>query len=396
MAGARWHRPRLDAVTFRAEPAAWQLGHRPALDGLRGIAVLLVIAGHMSLPGVDSGGWAGVTLFFVLSGFLITSLLLEEYATGGRIRLRAFYIRRARRLLPALAVFLVVVGGALALIGSPHLGQELAAITFYAGNWYYLATGDPMDPFIHTWSLSVEEQFYIVWPTILIALLMLKRPAAMLGVVLVVATGSMLWRLYAFDGSDWSLAWDYHGSLTRADALLLGVALAIWFHYRGPWNPPKWLAYASVLTIAASAAPTGHNGQAATQTAQLLVGLSTNAVAGVVLVAYAATVGGRVLQWGWLQTTGRLSYALYLWHNPTIIFAVAVAYALLPTFAGSWVLGAFAGFGLAILAASLSYRFVEMPLRRPHGTDPTVSARPLRAIASAAVVGPGQEASGSR
>ncbi len=147
----------------------WRLGHEPALDGLRGVAVAIIVAYHLD-PRAMPGGPLGVDLFFVLSGFLITSVLIDEHASTGTIRVRAFYVRRARRLFPALAVFLVVVGsimlGVHAWSDFVTLGYVVGYVANYAWNASHLAA-----PVQHCWSLSIEEQFYLVWPIVLVALL---------------------------------------------------------------------------------------------------------------------------------------------------------------------------------------------------------------------------------
>ncbi len=167
----------------------------PALDGLRAVAVAGVIAYHLGAPWA-SGGYLGVDLFFVLSGFLITSLLIEEWAANGRVRLAAFWARRARRLLPALFLLLVALGVfvvALGRLGSAasiaHIdlsglrGDALATL-LYVANWHaifahqsYFAQYAAPSPLEQTWSLAIEEQFYLVWPLLLVALLAAWRRA---------------------------------------------------------------------------------------------------------------------------------------------------------------------------------------------------------------------------
>ncbi|MCB0947371.1 MAG: acyltransferase, partial [Mycobacterium sp.] len=149
----------------------------PALNGIRGVAVALVVVGHGGIPGVD-GGFIGVDIFFVLSGFLITSLLLDELGRTGRIDLRGFWIRRARRLLPALLLMgLAVV--AVRTLFSPDsvetLRADAVAAFLWTANWAFIAhkadyfsQGAAPSPLQHTWSLGVEEQYYLVWPVLLV------------------------------------------------------------------------------------------------------------------------------------------------------------------------------------------------------------------------------------
>lgn len=190
----------------------WRLGYRPALDGLRGIAILLVLLCHSAIPYLGTLGPAGVTVFFTLSGYLITAILLQETSLG------AFYWRRALRLLPAL---LVVVTFAVAA-GVATRDDGLAALS-YGYNWYRIA-GYGQQGLEHAWSLSIEEQFYLVWPMIVLALRC--KPRWLLSLTLSAIILVILWR-----GSLWlqgaSTTRLYNGTDTRLDGLLVGAALAI-------------------------------------------------------------------------------------------------------------------------------------------------------------------------
>ena len=156
----------------------------PGLDGVRALAVLAVMAFHEGIPGA-LGGYLGVNIFFVLSGYLITDLLVAQRSRRGRMDLRGFWTRRARRLLPALAVLLVTVTAAVAVIEPGQLGAlrpALGAAATYSSNWYqalhhvsYFATFGPPAPLQHLWSLAIEEQFYLVWPLILGLVLLLTE-----------------------------------------------------------------------------------------------------------------------------------------------------------------------------------------------------------------------------
>ena len=156
----------------------------PGLDGVRALAVLAVMAFHEGMPGA-LGGYLGVDIFFVLSGYLITDLLVAQRARRGRLDLRGFWTRRARRLLPALAVLLVTVTAAVAVIEPGQLGAlrpALGAAATYSSNWYqalhhvsYFATFGPPAPLQHLWSLAIEEQFYLIWPLILGLVLLLAE-----------------------------------------------------------------------------------------------------------------------------------------------------------------------------------------------------------------------------
>src|SRR5262245_21953504 len=157
-------------------------GYLPGLDGIRAIAVVAVVAYHLRLPFFD-GGLLGVSVFFTLSGYLITSLLVQGFERGGRIELKAFWIRRARRLLPALFLMLPVVAVTAAIARADQLRATLRQALYallYVANWTTIARGDDYfqrftgpGPLDHLWSLAIEEQFYVVWPLLVLALLWL-------------------------------------------------------------------------------------------------------------------------------------------------------------------------------------------------------------------------------
>ena len=233
--------PDVDAVdgAGSARPA---FPHQPALDGLRAVAVLAVIAYHLGY-GWARGGYLGVDTFFVLSGYLITSLLVVEFNGARRIDLRAFWARRARRLLPALLLVLgaVTVWAALVLrpdqLGSLR-GDGLATL-FYGANWRFVASGQSYfdvfsaaSPLRHAWSLAIEEQFYLVWPLIAFACLRLARGRTrLLGAFCIAgAAGSIVLMASLYDPADPSRA--YYGTDTRAHALLIGALLAVVLHRR--------------------------------------------------------------------------------------------------------------------------------------------------------------------
>ena len=322
------------------DPDRWRLGHRPALDGLRGIAILLVLGAHFDSGQLESGGVAGVKVFFTLSGFLITTLLLEEWSDYGHVRLRRFYARRALRLGPALLVVLTAVP-LLDLAGFPvnTTPGMVAASLFYVSNWYLLFTAEDGGYFWgalgHTWSLSIEEQFYIVWPLLLIAAARWRGPRGVLvtassGALLSVATWVATGRhLLATDTSAW--------------CLLVGCALAAWMHGRREAAPSWALTLPVVALVPLAAIPAFGPGAG-----HIVIPLVT---------AVALWVAGqRPVAWlevRWLRWFGRRSYGLYLWHWP-------VAYAFEGLTAPRPV-AVLLGLVLSIVLTEISWRVVEQP-----------------------------------
>lgn len=329
----------------------WRLGHRPALDGLRGIAVLLVVAAH-SVPAWFPGfGTAGVTVFFVLSGFLITSLLLDEFDDTGRIHLRAFYWRRAARLFPALAVFVAVIVS-LQVFVARNFGHpsDAIAVALYVGNWIP-ATGGTMGGLDHTWSLAVEEQFYLLFPLCLVAIAGRVSRRTLLVVVTVGALASAALRvgLVLFGASADRV---YNGTDTVACLLLTGCVTAIATRLRPAKARPR-LALALLAGVAVT-------GLAVTETtgARTLYPLAVALAAAVALVSLLDTES---LTASWLVTVGRRSYGLYLWHFP-LLMIVGEALDIgggIPRWASAPFLLA-ASWGLTCL----SWRYVEQPAQR--------------------------------
>lgn len=330
----------------------WTLGHRPALDGLRGVAVLLVIVSHIDgvpLPRLQVGQ-VGVSVFFTLSGFLIASLLLEERASTGRINLRAFYIRRARRLVPALAAFLMACGllatSAGARFATPT--EVLAAATYWT-NWLAVMAGGPDGALSHTWSLAVEEQFYIVAPLLLIAVASRRR---LLFVVSVAVAASLVTRLL-LAGDMWRVV---HGADTRAGELLAGVLLAVVLHgsqlrvASRAWVPVGLAAIAAACVLS-TAVILGAG--------LLVVSAGTCAVVyGVTHAPAASRLESPVLLW-----LGRRSYGLYLWHYPVAFVLNAAAPA------SPWQVRCALVVALAVGTAALSWRYVEEPFLRRRLAD---------------------------
>ena len=354
----------------------------PGLDGLRAIAVLAVIAFHLNTPWA-SGGLLGAGMFFTLSGYLITDLLLASYARCGRLPLRDFWARRARRLLPALLVMLAVVTAWITVAHRAALpglrGAVLSAVGF-VGNWWlivqnvsYFDRFAPPTPLGHLWSLAVEEQFYLVWPWVLLGALWLVRrrqphPQIYPGLAVValgLTAASAVWMALLYQpGFDNTRAYD--GTDTRAFGFLVGAALAlVWPSQRltGPLSAGKRWALdtagaAGLAVIVALIVGTDEYSPALYRGG--LVALSVATAVVVAVAAHPASRVGRALGSGPLRWVGVRSYGIYLWHLPVIVLtgaAIDTGRVDLPR----------AGLQLAatIGLAALSWKYVEQPIR--HG-----------------------------
>jgi peptidoglycan/LPS O-acetylase OafA/YrhL len=354
---------------------------RPArfagLDGLRAIAVIVVMAFHLS-PGFMPGGYLGVDVFFVLSGFLITSLLLREKDTTGRIRLGDFWRRRARRLLPALTLLVLACCTAAWAIGGDVLvgiGKQVLGAGTFSSNWLAIAGGhsyfDETTPelFRNLWSLAVEEQFYLLWPLIVLLLLVVRRRRIQVALVASMAIASAaLMALLFVPGGDATRV--YYGTDTHSFGLALGAVLAIvsrrWSPEAATW-PRGMRTLSQVLGAAAIA---GLVAASALMPADAPL-VYRGGLAGVAVLTALAVVGsivpgsllGRVLDVPPMRWIGERSYGLYLWHWPAFVLVVA----LLPTWertgGAGWALGGIA-LAISVAASALSYRFLEQPVRR--------------------------------
>lgn len=324
----------------------WRLGHRPALDGLRGVAILLVLAAHAQIPYMGNGGPVGVGLFFTLSGFLITGLLLEERQATGRIAFGQFFARRARRLLPGLAALVVAVVVARLTLGPWVLDWSvLPAVLFYVGNWVPINGGD-LGALGHTWTLSVEEQFYILWPLAVAALATRRR---VLVAAAALAFASYTVRIGLLLDGEVGLRVPL-GSDTVAVALLLGAG-TVALRMGGDAGRSRWLP----LVVAAVGLAVMMRVEAV---GYLILGLPLVALF-TCLALWGATGSGRVpaLEVNWLRWFGSRSYGLYLWHAP-ILWVMASHY-MLP-----WPALVLVGVPVSLLLAEASYRWVESPFRR--------------------------------
>jgi peptidoglycan/LPS O-acetylase OafA/YrhL/lysophospholipase L1-like esterase len=359
------------------EPVRSGQRYMPGLDGLRALAVLAVIAYHEQL-GWAPGGLLGVGVFFTLSGYLITDLLLGQWARSGGLNLGDFWLRRARRLLPALFVMLAVVTAVVTVVSPSRLASlrgAVAAAATYSSNWFYIYTHNsyfarfaPPGPLDHLWSLAVEEQFYLVWPWLLLLGVYVvrgRRPnavrwLALPTLILAAASAVAMLTLY-HPGYDPTRI--YEGSDTRACGLLIGAALAMVWPSRRTARTALWsrvaLDGAGFAGLAVVGLMIWRVGQYSAFTYQGGLVLLSVATAGVVAaVACPGTLVGAALGWKPLRWIGVRSYGIYLWHYPVIILtSPANSTENLPRAA----LQVAASIGIA----ALSWRFVEEPIR--HG-----------------------------
>ena len=307
--------------------------YRPELDGIRALAILLVLAQHINLPSSTLAGMVGVNLFFVLSGYLITSLLIKEQDGTGRIDLRRFYERRVRRLIPALVAVLIATGALMAIMG--RLGDYIgpAAVSFFYVSDIAKSIGYDLGYVGHTWSLAMEEQFYLLWPALLIfAPRKWLAPLAIAGIIGAVALQLLL-------VPDNVLA--HFRPDVRADAILWGCLIALI-----PVAVPRWAAAAAGIALFVVSF---------TFLWPYAIGLSS--VLSAVFIAGAATLAP-ILSVRPLVRIGQISYGMYLWH------ALPVGLFEQQTLAGN-VLAMAAVVAITIALALVSERWIERPFRRP-------------------------------
>jgi peptidoglycan/LPS O-acetylase OafA/YrhL len=395
-------------------PGPRRLGRRPVLDGLRGIAVLLVISEH---AGLVKNGFMGVDVFFVLSGFLITTLLCEEWERFGHISIRSFYIRRARRLLPGIGLMAILAVGidllAYQLTGW-GLGLKLASTLGFANNWVAtlsLDHGRALGAINPTWSLAQEEQFYLLWPIALIVLLKLGVKPVQILAMLVALTAALLLceptiaaHLAGYD--------PYYSPVDRAAELLLGCAGSILWRHRIVWLPeaatdgqrlsaPVALMVDLILAGLTFAFAWLYLEVNPVDPRWVFLGAAAVALPCLLLlVQVPRSLLGRLMSLAPLCVIGRLSYCLYLIH--LLVRNVLLHY--FPGIVNPWEVAGLT-VSVSLVTAAFSYRYIETPIRlgqwplglghltglprragnrparAPKSTSPHATPRPIRSSA---------------
>lgn len=358
----------------QANPAkprkAKKMAYMPALDGVRALAVLAVLGYHLNVPWAQ-GGLMGVTIFFVLSGFLITKLLLVEYTTTGRIDFAQFWIRRARRLLPAIVTVLLVMSALYTVFNHALLTKmrtDFLPSLFFFNNWwqifhnvsYFDNLGAP-SPLTHFWSLAIEEQYYLFFPIFLFVVMRLKtRRKVFMGILAGIALLSAVEMavLYTPGGDPTRV---YYGTDTRMFSLLIGACLAVGTIGRIPrvgLLGRQIIAAVSFAGLVAAIVLTDGMGVFPYYGGLVLVSLLTAAL--LYAVSYeGGGIAGKVLTFAPLKWLGERSYGVYLWHYPIILLMTDQNATAEPPV---WML--VLQLAVTLVVAELSYRFVEQPLRR--------------------------------
>ena len=354
------------------ENTAVKFKHVPALDGLRGIAVLTVMLYHLtylvpSLSSVVKGGFLGVDIFFVLSGFLITSILIREYERDGQISLRNFYLRRFFRLVPAFWTFLIFIYFFAELLLPPAQAEliyshhNLFFAFSYLMNWHSAFGTEMTGNLNHSWSLAIEEQFYIIWSLALFAAFARKFERKQIFLLTSISILALIgWRLFrAMDGTSPRVL--YYSTDTRIDALLIGCVAAMIYSWRllpkrfyAGWQF-SLLALSSLATTLVMIASFKH-----TDSLLYYGPISIFAIAAAVLILWLMTreksFPKTLLELSPLRWVGKISYGLYLWHYAFYEFGKQLFESVELQIA--------VGVGLAFFVSCASFYLIEEPFLR--------------------------------
>ncbi|OZG29324.1 hypothetical protein BH683_010315 [Williamsia sp. 1138] len=345
----------------------------PALDGIRALAVAFVVLYHLGVPGF-TGGLLGVGVFFTLSGYLITSILISGKEKTSKWHLGTFWIKRLRRLLPAVVLVLAATLVAAAFAQPRRVGeyawQALSSLG-YVNNWHniiaetsYFDRFGPPSPLGHMWSLSIEEQFYLLWPLVLAAMFFVVRRRALITVATVALALVSFYLLYDLSVAGFDNTRAYEGTDTRAGGLLVGAAVAMWWPARSTTvshNGRCGLDVAALVglvtvVVLVTTMPDGGAGLYTYGIALLSLATAAVLIAAVVPATLVATVLGLTpLRW-----IGERSYGIYLWHMPLIAFTPMAFRAYSRPISSVVIIVA------TVVLAALSWRFVENPIRT-HG-----------------------------
>ncbi len=360
----------------RISPQA-QFGYLPGLDGVRALAVLLVLVAHVGFDHVVPGGF-GVTVFFFVSGFLITRLLIAEQEKAGAVALGRFYVRRFLRLLPALYIMLIVTAAIMIAMGDiPRLWEVIAAFTYTMNYQHALLSftgGSQVAPWEHLWSLAVEEHFYLLFP-LLLGVFRGRLKGALVACLMICAA-ALSWRLVTLHLLDFPPTYNYLASETRMDSIVWGCTLSLALHLYPRAALWRWLVGPLALGLAVMALLLcfGLRDEAFRQSfrysiqgAALFVGMAN--------LYFWRPLGPlvAVLEWPLLAWIGRISYGLYLWHMPVLLFTSD--YLGFAEGSAGYIL---VGVALSFVSCAISYYYAERPLmdlRRRFGSHVTTGPK---------------------
>jgi peptidoglycan/LPS O-acetylase OafA/YrhL len=372
-----------------------RIGYRPALDGIRAIAVMMVIAYHFDYRWAP-GGFLGVDVFFVLSGYLITSLLIHEHGRSGRIDLPQFWLRRARRLFPALIVMMVVVGLWISMTAGPFelamRREDMIWTAFYGSNWHLILSRQDYfealagaSPLRHTWSLAVEEQFYLAWPLVVAAAMWLgrKRPNALAVVCLAGIVGSAVAMGWLYEGANPSRA--YYGTDARIHQLLIGSLLAVLMRRRP--SLARFTRVAAPIALGAAVILVVAVLRLKDQDPAYYLGVSVLLALTTALLVWSIEVNpgqpiARALSLRPVAWVGQISYGLYLWHWPVILM-ITTAPAWMPELPGATTSLNITRLAVIFAVEIACYYLVEQPIRK--GRMPVIGRSGPRLAAAAGI-----------